>query len=127
MEQSEKKTILIVEDEISLRRALEDKFSKEGFDVLTAQDGEEGLDIAIRKQPDMILLDIIMPKMDGLTMLSKLHEDAWGKMAKVIMLTNLSDAESVGDSLTHGAYGYLVKTNWTLEEIVAKVEMRLAE
>jgi|SRR6185369_11092426 len=122
---TESKTILIVEDEISLLRALEEKFTREGFAVLTAQNGEEGLELAIRKRPDLILLDIVMPKMDGMTMISKLHEDTWGKTAKVIVLTNLSDMRNVQDTLSRGAFNYLVKSEWTLEDLVEKVRQHL--
>lgn len=119
------KQILIVEDEPALLKALEDKFTKEGFAVFIAKDGEKGLEIALQERPDMILLDLILPKMDGMTMLSKLHEDAWGKMAKVIVLTNLGDADSVKDCLSQGAFDYLVKTDWSLEDIAEKVKQRL--
>ena len=87
------KKILIVEDEASLRKALVEKFQREGFETFLAFDGVEGLDQAERIQPDLILLDIIMPKMDGMTMLKKLRESGdWGKQVPVIILTNLSSA-----------------------------------
>lgn len=119
------KTILIIEDEISLLKALEDKFTFEGFDVLTARDGEEGLEAALKSHPDMILLDIIMPKMDGLTMVRKLREDEWGKTAKIILLTNLSSTDAITEALQHNVFDYLVKTNWKLESIVIKVKTLL--
>lgn len=119
------KTILIIEDEISLLKALEDKFTFEGFDVLTARDGEEGLEAALKSRPDMILLDIIMPKMDGLTMVRKLREDEWGKTAKIILLTNLSSTDAITEALQHNVFDYLVKTNWKLESIVIKVKTLL--
>jgi len=120
-----KKTILIVEDEISLCNALRDKFAGEGFSVLSAKDGEEGLKLALSERPDLILLDIIMPVMDGITMLAKLREDTWGNNAKVIILTNLSDNEKVAEALARGSYDYLVKSNWKIEDVVAKVCERL--
>ena len=121
MEKSIKRTILVVEDESSQRMALTDAFSSEGFKVFAAKDGSEGLALALREHPDMILADIVMPVMDGITMLSKLREDIWGKDAKVIMLTNLSDA------LEHGSYDYLVKSDWNIEDVVARVHARLSE
>lgn len=120
-----KKTILIVEDELSLRNALRDKLSRENFAVLEAKNGEEGLEVALREHPDLILLDIIMPIMDGMTMLKKLCEDAWGKGAKIIMLTNLSDQEKVAEAVTHCSHDYLIKSNWKLEEVVAKIREKL--
>ena len=118
------KTILIVEDEVSLLNALRDKLTRENFAVLEAKNGEEGLEIALREHPDLILLDLIMPVMDGMTMLKKLRHDSWGTKVSVIILTNLSDAEgSLMRSI--GSLDYIVKSNWKLEDVVAKVRERL--
>ncbi len=119
------KKILIVEDEISLLKALEEKFVHEGFEVLKARNGEEGLQKALEAKPDIILLDIIMPKMDGITMIKELRKDAWGRDAKIILLTNLSSPEAVTEAIQHNVYDYLVKTNWKLESIVMKVKTML--
>lgn len=119
------KKILIVEDEISLLKALEEKFVYEGFEVLKARNGEEGLQTALEAKPDIILLDIIMPKMDGITMIKELRKDVWGKDAKIILLTNLSSPEAVTEAIQHNVYDYLVKTNWKLESIVLKVKTML--
>ncbi len=125
--QAKKQTILIVEDEVSMLNALRDKLTHEGFSILEAKNGEEGLATALRDHPDMILLDVIMPVMDGLTMLAKLREDSWGKDAKVIILTNLSDTEKVSAAMAKGTFDYLVKSDWKLEEVVKKVRERLAQ
>lgn len=122
-----KKTILIVEDEAALIAALNNKLTLEGFAVLEAKNGQEGLETALSAHPDLILLDIIMPVMDGMTMLKKLREDAWGKEAKVFILTNLSDTQKVADAITQGSYDYLVKTDWTLEDIIARIREKLGE
>jgi len=122
---SESKKILIIEDEPSLLDVLEDKFSTEGFDVLKAENGNRGLEIALKEHPDLILLDIILPEMDGMTMLKKLREDVWGKDALVIILTNLNDAQSVLQSLENGVYDFLVKTDWKLEDVLKKVKEKL--
>lgn len=119
------KKILIVEDEQTLSKALAFKLTSEGFKVLQARDGEEGLESALRNKPDLILLDIIMPKMDGLTMLNKLREDEWGKDVPIFMLTNLSNAEDVDKATKKGVYDYLIKSNWKLGEIVAKIKEEL--
>lgn len=116
------KRILIVEDEPSLLTILVDKLNREGFSCLEAKNGEEGLKVALREHPDLILLDIIMPVMDGMTMLYELRKDPWGKDAKVIFLTNLSEAEKVAESLSQGVFDYLVKSDWKLEDIVIKVK-----
>ena len=122
-----KKTILIIEDERSLREALRDKLTREGFSTLEAKNGEEGLDVALREHPELILLDIVMPVMDGMTILKKLREDAWGKNVKIIILTNLSDIEKIADSVKNEVYDYLVKTDWKLEDVVTKIRERLGE
>lgn len=121
-----KSKILIIEDECSLRKALADKFTKEGFMVIEAKDGEEGLKLALKEKPDLILLDIIMPKMDGITMLGKLREDKWGKDVRVIILTNLEDENKVMESVQKGAYDYLIKSDWKLEDVVKKAKEKLA-
>src|SRR5947209_4797293 len=125
MNQSNHKTILIVEDERSLLKALHDKLLLEGFTVLEAPDGEAGLAVALSTHPHLILLDIIMPKMDGLTMLKELREDDWGKTVPVIMLTNLSDAAKIEESQKSNVFDYLVKTDWSLEYVVDKVRQKL--
>lgn len=115
-----KKTILIVEDEVSMLNALRDKLTREDFFVLEAKNGKEGLEVALLEHPDLILLDVVMPIMDGMTMLKNLREDEWGKDAKVIILTNLSDV-----AVAHRSYDYLVKSDWKIEDVVAKVHERL--
>ncbi|MBI4713615.1 response regulator [Candidatus Uhrbacteria bacterium] len=125
MENITRKILLIVEDDAPLRRALQIVLAREGFEILEARDGKEGLELAFEKHPDMILLDIIMPVMDGITMLQKLRADDWGKEAKVIILTNLSDSEKVVEALQAGVHDFLVKTDWTINEVVEKVKDKL--
>jgi len=117
-------SILIVEDELSLRSALRDKFIREGFIVFDTKDGEAGLESALTEWPQLILLDIMMPKMDGITMLAMLRStNEWGRQVPVFLLTNLGDdnktvmKEIAKDSRTH----YLVKSNWSIDQIVGKV------
>lgn len=117
--------ILIVEDEAPLCQILVDAFTAEGFSVQRAGDGEEGLSRAISWQPDIILLDIVMPKMDGMTMLHKLREAPEGKDTPVILLTNLSDTAKVYDALTNNVFDFLVKANWTIDGIIKVVKSKL--
>lgn len=121
------KKILIVEDEIDLCDIIADQFKHESFDVLVARDGEEGLAMATKHHPDIILLDIVMPKMDGLTMLQKLREDKWGENANVILLTNLSDNEKVAEAMKNKTYDYLVKSDWNIKDVVKLVSEKLAK
>jgi DNA-binding response OmpR family regulator len=117
-----KKILLIVEDDLALSKALVNKFSAENFNILEAKNGEEGLEIALKDKPALILLDIVMPRMDGITMLKKLREDTRGKDIPVIFLTNLTDAEHSPGLIDENVVGYLVKTDWSLEDIVKKVK-----
>ncbi len=120
----DKKKILIVDDEEAIQRAISDAFENQEFTILTASNGEEGLAVSLKEHPDLILLDILMPKMDGMIMLQKLRQDDWGKGAPVIILTNVSpNANSIIYSVVQNepAY-YLVKSDVKLEGIVEKVK-----
>lgn len=119
--------ILIIEDEQTLLNILVDKFTNEGFQVFSAINGKEGLESALINHPEIILLDIVMPVMDGMTMLSKLRKDPWGKEAKVLFLTNLSNAEKVNESVEKGVFDYLIKCDMTIDSIVKKVREKLEE
>jgi DNA-binding response OmpR family regulator len=127
IQKSKNRKILIADDEESMLRALTDTFKSAEFDVFGAKNGEEGLEIAFREHPDVILIDILMPKMDGMTMLKKLREDEWGKNIPVMILTNLSDVEKIAEAVEDGICNYLVKTEWSLEEIVKKVNKLLKD
>jgi DNA-binding response OmpR family regulator len=123
----DQKRILVVEDEASLRNVLSDKLTSEGFLVDCAVDGAEGLRLAREKHPDLILLDLIMPIMDGLTMLEELRkDDTYGKNALVILLTNVNDRDKVAKATEVGTYDYLVKSDWDLNDVVKMVRTRLA-
>jgi DNA-binding response OmpR family regulator len=117
--------ILIIDDEPALLSVLTDEFTQQGFEVITAKNGEDGLKLALKNQPDLVLLDIIMPVMDGITMLYKLREDERGKNIKVILLTNLSDPEKVTKSITQIANGYIVKSDWKIKDVVKEVNNEL--
>jgi two-component system, OmpR family, response regulator MprA len=116
-----KKVVLVVEDEESLRNALYDKLVREGFSVFVAPDGEQGLALALREHPDLILLDILMPKMNGIEMVKQLRTDAWGKEAKVVILTNVADASHLSTALDEKIFNYLIKSDTPLEDLMVKV------
>ena len=123
-----KKIILIVEDEPSLLNVLEEKFTKEGFEVMRAADGQEGLDKFGQKTPDLVLLDIIMPIMNGIEMLTKMREMPKGNQIPVILLTNLtSPPEPSFRKIIGESSEYLVKSDWKLDDVVEKVKNKLAE
>lgn len=104
-----------------MRRAVRDKFARENFKVYEAKNGEEGLHIALTEHPDIILLDVMMPIMDGLEALHELRKDVWGKTVPVILLTNISDTDQVSSASEDNATGFLVKSDWKLEDVVTKV------
>lgn len=121
-----KKIILIVEDEKTLRDALHLKLSKSGFDVIEASNGEEALAFSLDKHPDLILLDLIMPRMDGITMLRLLRNDDWGKNVPVIILTNIIlDENKRKDILDLEPTYYFVKVDIKIEELVNKIKEKL--
>lgn len=125
MSKKNQKKVLVIDDEKVLRELLLSKIGQAGFEVVGAADGDEGLKKALAEHPDLILLDIIMPKMDGITMLKKLREDVWGKIVPVIVLSNLNTAEAVEKSLESGAYDYLVKVDYSLDDLVGVVRKKL--
>jgi two-component system OmpR family response regulator len=122
MNDSDKKTVLIVDDEQDVREVLKAALQDAGFATLLASDGEEGLAVALERKPDVILLDIIMPNMDGWGMFEKLRVDEWGKTAKVLFLTNVGDMDSVSRAISQGGQGFLIKADMKLEDVVKKVE-----
>lgn len=122
MENLEIKKVLVIDDDENLNTVLVDKLNFSGFDTKGAKDGEEGLKKALDFHPDVILLDLMMPKMNGLSMLKKLREDPWGKDAKVIVLTVQEQTDSVARAIENNVFGYFVKTNYSLDEIVKKIQ-----
>ena len=122
------KTALIVEDDISILKMVVDKLTIEGFTVLQARDGEEGFMVACVKNPDIILTDIMMPKMDGLSMMKKLRsKNKWGKNVPIILLTNLSpDDEKINKSVTEDLPTlYIMKPDWDIDDMVAEIKEKL--
>jgi DNA-binding response OmpR family regulator len=119
------KTILFIEDESALQKTFGEILKQEGFEMISALDGETGLNLAKTKKPDLILLDLILPKKDGFEVLKELKEDKNTKEIPVIVLTNLEGIEDVDRALQLGATTYLVKAQYTLEEVIEKVKKTL--
>ena len=118
------KTILVVEDEKNLRDAIVDILRIKNFNSIEAKNGKEGVELALTEHPDLILLDLIMPEMDGMTALKNIREDTWGANVPVIILTNLSATNErlVEDMVTHKPMNYLIKSDWKLHDVVDKIE-----
>ncbi len=118
------KKILIAEDEPAMLNALTDRFKREGCVVIGAENGEVALALATKENPDVILLDILMPKMSGMEVLSAIRTGSnWGKTVPIIILTNLSPSEKIMDEVVKDEPSYyLIKSDWKLYEIVEKVQ-----
>jgi len=114
--------VLVIDDDDNINVVLVDKLKASGFDAQGAVDGEDGFKKALEFRPDIILLDVLMPKMNGWQVLEKLKEDEWGKNVKVIMLTVLEDMDNMARALEKGSQAYLLKTDYSLEEIVSYIE-----
>ncbi len=114
--------VLIVDDDAFLSGIYATKLELEGFAVLTARDGDEGLKVALKEVPDLILLDVLMPKMDGFEVLKRLKAEAATKPIPVIMLTNLGQKEDIEKGLEEGAIDYLIKAHFVPAEAVAKIK-----
>jgi DNA-binding response OmpR family regulator len=117
--------ILIIEDDKFLRELIVRKLAEEEFEIVGAVDGEEGVKKAKDAKPDLILLDLILPGIDGFEVLSKLKEDPLLAPIPVIILSNLGQREDIEKGLKLGAVDYLVKANFTPNEIIEKVKSAL--
>jgi len=117
--------VLIVEDEKPIYTLLKEKLEKEGLEVEIATDGEMGFKKALELHPNLIMLDIILPKLDGMSMLKDLRkENTWGAKVPVILLTNVDpSSEKMNREIaeTQPAY-YMVKSNWKLEDVMEKIK-----
>ncbi len=122
MTMTAQKKILYVEDEPFFARTLEKMFSSAGFDVAIAKDGEEGLATAAREKPDLILLDLLLPKVDGFEVLRKLREDPATKTLPVIILSNLGSDEDRRRTSELGANEFFVKALMDPKKLVLQVK-----
>jgi CheY-like chemotaxis protein len=121
------KKILIIEDEAEIQRVLTDRLVQEGFVVVNATNGRAGVEAACKHRPDLILLDIIMPVMDGIEALKKIRAESWGKQVKFMILTNLSPGSKSFPLPAGLESDYLVKSEWKLEDIVKKIKEKLGD
>ena len=116
------KKILIIEDETALLYALQSQLSAEGYNTITANDGEKALKVLANEKPDAIILDIILPKIDGWQLLKKIKADNRMSKIPVIIISNLSDDVSRARGIELGAKDYLLKTNYSVSELVEKIK-----
>ena len=118
----EKTKILVVEDEAILLTALSEELRQQGFDVVGAKDGVEGVEKVNSERPHLVLLDLVMPKLDGIGALKQMKANPETKDIPVVILTNLSDYDKIAEAMALGAKDYLVKANYRLEELVDKIK-----
>jgi len=123
--QNKKIKILIIEDDSFLLGMYAAKFNVEKFEVIIAEDGEKGLKLAFKELPDVILLDIFLPKKNGFDVLKELKGDESAKKIPVILLTNLSQKSEIEQGLSLGAADYLIKAHFMPSEVVEKVKKTL--
>ena len=119
--------ILLVEDDSALRDIYSTRFLAEGYEVITASDGEQALTTAVSEKPNLILLDVMMPKISGFDVLDILRTTPETKESKIIIMTALSQPSDMSKGRNLGADDYLVKSQVTLTDVVEKVKVMLAE
>jgi len=117
--------ILIIEDETSLNQSLGEFLKEEGYEIVSAFDGEEGIEMAKKEDPSLILLDIVLPKKDGYEVLDELKKDSTTKNIPIILLTNLESPEDIQKAFDKGATTYLVKSDYKMEDIANKIKETL--
>lgn len=116
------KKILIIEDEPAQATTIDLAMKRAGFDTLVAHDGAEGLEKAKEGAPDLILLDLVLPKIDGISVLKQLRTNESTSETPILVLTNLASGDTVKEVMEAGGSDYLVKTDYTLEQLIHKVE-----
>ncbi len=121
------KKILFIEDESALQKTFGEILRQEGCEMISALDGETGLRLAETEKPDLILLDLILPKVHGFDVLKQLKENKTTKEIPVIVLTNLEKMGDIERAIELGAKTYLVKANYSLEEVIGKIKSALEE
>lgn len=121
----EKPVVLVVEDDPRLLRVYQAKLGQQGWLVLTAADGEVGSQLALEKHPEVVLLDLMLPKKDGFGVLADLKNDPASANVKVLILSNLGQQADIDRGKTLGAKEYMVKSDFSLDAIIAKVKAYL--
>ncbi len=123
--EANKKKILVVEDDGSLLDLLKDELNSAGFEVFTAKDGEDGLSTALKVVPDLMLVDILMPKLNGISMLKEMRKNQSLANTPAVVLTNLNDSPTIQQALETGAYDFLVKSDWDPQNLVKRLKEKV--
>ena len=119
------KKLLIVDDEELVIKAIKQKFELEGFDVISDMNGNDALKIAQKEHPDIILIDVSIPGINGNEMVKELRKDDWGKTVPVMFITNSLGLNHLVEPTEYGPQDFLVKSDWKLSDIVSKVKTSL--
>ncbi len=120
--------ILVIEDDPTMLRVLSTGLTREGMSVITADEGERGLELAFSHHPEIILLDILMPNVDGLTVMEKIRKDTWGRNIPIVLMTNLEPNAKILERIARDQPSYyLAKSDTSINEILAKVHEILSK
>jgi len=119
------KKILVVEDDDLTLKMLSSSLREEGFFVFEAIDGKEALDIALKECPDLVLLDVVIPEIDGMTVFKRLRESGCCKKTTIILLTNLGETKAITEALENGMCDFMIKTDWSVGDVVNRVKKHL--
>lgn len=123
----EGKKILLVDDDMAFCEMLSEILTAEGAHVITEIDGESGINRALKEHPDIVVFDVMMPRMSGIQALEQLRKDQWGKNIPALLLTNVNEPEAVAAGIESGPpTEYLLKVDWTLEQIAERIKNVLA-
>lgn len=124
----EPKKILIVDDDLVLSGMVSEILAEDGYSVVVEHDGQAGLAKAEELRPDLVMLDVMMPKMSGLDVLKQIRASDWGAGTQALMLTNVNEPEAMGATIEQGGHvQYLLKTDWSIEDIVKKIKQTLGD
>lgn len=121
------KKILVVDDEKSFRFLISKTLEKSGYEVILAENGQQAVDKALLIKPELILMDLYMPVKDGLTAIREIRQDAWGKQAKIVVLSNIDYPESVRETRELNICQYIVKSSQSLSDIASLADSLTAE
>jgi DNA-binding response OmpR family regulator len=121
------KKILLVEDDIMFGEAIKDTLTKRGFNVILGRNGLEGLELAQKQKPDLIITDLLMPAMDGMSMLKEIRKNPEINKIPCIALTNLNDTQTIQTCLENGVYDYFVKSDCSPADLTERIKDKLAK
>ncbi len=117
-----RKKVLIIEDDDHISKVYEIKLSKENVDTVVARDGEEGVKMVASEKPDLVLLDLMIPKKDGFTVLEEVKKTDLGKTIPILVLSNLGQQGDIERAVSMGAADYFIKVNLSIQEVIDKVK-----